>query len=69
MTAEKEIRDEKRKPLTSDELDAIMEQLLERIYADIGKSIVKKALWILGSMVVAAVTALSATGHINWGGK
>lgn len=63
MTGEKDV-----KPLTDAELEAIKAQLLESIYADIGKSVVKKALWILGSMVAAAVAALSATGHINLGG-
>jgi hypothetical protein len=33
---------ERRKPLTETELDAVKEQLLESIYADIGKSLVKK---------------------------
>jgi hypothetical protein len=60
-----EANHERRKPLTDGELEAIKAQLLESIYADIGKSVVKKALWIAGAMGVSALAALSATGHFD----
>ena len=58
---------EKRRPLTDEEIEAIKEQLLESIYADIGKSVVKKVLWVAGAVVVGAFTALAASGHIKIG--
>jgi hypothetical protein len=59
---------EKRRPLTDAEVEIIKSQLLDSIYADIGKSVVKKFLWIIGAAGTAALAALSATGHIKWGG-
>ena len=56
---------ERRKPFTSEEIDTIKAQLLESIYADIGKSVVKKLLWIFGAVVLAAFAWLSAKGHIR----
>jgi hypothetical protein len=66
----KEIGDatERRRPLTEEEIEAIKNQLLNSIYADIGKSVIKKFLWIGGSVVVGAFAALSAFGHIKIGG-
>lgn len=64
---QKESDDEKRKPLTDEEVETIKEQLLESIYADIGKSIVKKFLWVAGAVVVGAFTALTALGNIKLG--
>lgn len=63
----KETDDEKRRPLTDEEIEAIKNQLLESIYADIGKSVIKKFLWVAGAVVVGAFTALTAFGHIKLG--
>jgi hypothetical protein len=38
---------------TEEELDALQEKLLLRIYADIGKSFVKKILWLVGAVFTA----------------
>jgi len=53
-----------RKPLREAELDAIKEQLLESIYADIGKSLVKKVLWLFGAVCLAAFAWLKGSGHV-----
>lgn len=50
--------------LTADELDNLKEQLLESIYADIGRSIVKKVLWVLGALAVAGAAWLAGKGHV-----
>jgi hypothetical protein len=67
---EKETGDatERRRPLTEEEIEAIKDQLLNSIYADIGKSVIKKLLWVGGAVAVGALTALSALGHIKIGG-
>lgn len=67
---EKEMGDatERRRPLTEEEIEAIKDQLLDSIYADIGKSVVKKLLWVGGAVVVGAFTALTALGHVKIGG-
>lgn len=44
---------------SQEQLDSIKAQLLESIYADIGKSVVKKVLWILGSVLGALYLLLS----------
>ena len=55
-----ENQQDQRKPLTDAELDTIKEQLLESIYADIGKSLVKKILWVVGASVLAGYAWLKA---------
>ncbi len=50
--------------LSAAELDDLKEQLLESIYADIGRSIVKKVLWILGAVAVAGFAWLAGKGHV-----
>jgi len=53
---------ERRKKLTPAEIEDIKQQLLDSIYADIGKSVVKKFLWVAGSVGAAAFAWL------NWPG-
>ena len=48
--------------LTPEQLEAIKEQLLESIYADIGKSVVKKILWLFGASVLALAAWLKIKG-------
>lgn len=48
--------------LSQEELDSIKEQILESIYADIGRSIVKKMLWISGAVVAALYLYLKGKG-------
>jgi hypothetical protein len=54
------------KRLTDQELEAIKKQLLDSIYADIGKSVVKKVLWIGGAILLAFYAWLKAHGF-DWG--
>jgi hypothetical protein len=67
---EKEIvhDNERRKTYTPEEIELLKTQILDSIYADIGKSIVKKILWIGGAVVLAAFAWLAGKGHINIGG-
>jgi hypothetical protein len=50
--------------LTPEELTAIKEQLLESIYTDIGRSVVKKILWVVGALATALFIGLKAAGKI-----
>lgn len=50
--------------LSQEELDSIKEQLLESIYADIGRSLVRKAIWALGAVLAAVFVGLKTTGKI-----
>jgi hypothetical protein len=59
---------ERRKPLTDAEIEIIKAQLLNSIYADIGKSVVKKLLWLIGVISSTALITLTAIGKIKWGG-
>ena len=54
-----------RRSLTNEEIEDIKDQLLKSIYADIGKSVVKKFLWVGGAVVLAAFAWLMGKGHIN----
>lgn len=58
---------ERRRPLTDNELEIIKGQLLESIYADIGKRGVKGTLWIAGSIVAAFLAWLTTKGHFTIG--
>lgn len=55
------------KKLTDEEIEEIKQQLLDSIYKDIGKSLVKKFLWVLGAVVLAALAWLNGSGHIKIG--
>ena len=50
---------DRRRKLTDEDIANIKEQLLESIYADIGKSIVKKFIWVSGAILSAFYIALS----------
>lgn len=69
MEEDKEIihDNERRKSFTPEEIETIKTQILDSIYADIGKSIVKKVLWIGGTCVLALFAWLTAKGHITLG--
>lgn len=53
--------------LSQEQIDEIKRQLLESIYADIGRSLVRKFLWALGTVVFAAVVGLAAAGKLKLG--
>lgn len=50
--------DEPAKKLSAEELDVIKEQLLESIYADIGRSVIKRILWVVGTVIFAVLVGL-----------
>lgn len=52
------------RPLTPEEIETIKEQLLQAIYADIGKSFVKKILWVVGAASAALYLWLNNKGVI-----
>ena len=60
-------KSEGRRRFTEEEMLDIKEQLLESIYTDIGKSIVKKFLWVVGACCFALLAWLNGSGHIKLG--
>jgi len=54
------------KRLSDQELEIIKKQILDSIYADIGKSVVKKVLWIGGAVLLALYAWMNAHGF-DWG--
>jgi preprotein translocase subunit SecF len=58
---------QERKRLSSEEIDNIKDQIRESIYADFGKSIITKILWIIWAVVLAAFAWLSSKGFIKLG--
>ena len=56
---------DKNRAFTDAEIEEIKEQILESIYADIGKSIIKKFLWVAGAMALAALAWLNGSGHFK----
>lgn len=69
MNDENQNHHNRREPLTPEELASIKDQLLESIYADIGKSLVKKALWVGGAVVLASFAWLIGKGRIVLGAQ
>jgi len=47
---------------TPEEIEQIKEQLLESIYADIGRSVIKKILWIGGAVLLSLFAYLKVKG-------
>lgn len=66
-TQEEQRDHDRRQPLSPLELEAIKEQLLESIYADIGRSVVKKVLWVAGAVVGVLFVGFTAAGKIKVG--
>jgi len=54
MADDKEVK----RTLTEEEVEEIKRQLLKSIYADIGKSLVMKALWVMGILGLVLVAFL-----------
>lgn len=50
--------------LTPEELQELRDLLLETIYADIGRSIVKKAIWVGGAILLALYAFLVGKGYV-----
>ena len=51
--------------LTDEQVDQIKEQILASVYEDIGRSLVKKAIWLLGALFAALLTWLASKGYIG----
>ena len=51
--------------LTDEQIEIIRERILASVYEDIGRSLVKKILWILGALLVALLSWLAAKGYIK----
>jgi hypothetical protein len=63
----KENYEERRKNggFTDEQIDAIKEAILASIYQEIGKSLVRKALWLGGAIILAIGSWLAGSGHIK----
>jgi len=51
--------------LTDEQIDLIRERILASVYEDIGRSLVKKILWVLGALLAALLGWLAAKGYIK----
>ncbi len=51
--------------LTDEQLEAIKEQILASVYEDIGRSLVKKIVWLIGTMLFGLLAWLAAKGYIK----
>ena len=54
-----------RRRLSPAEMDELKTQLLESIYADIGRSLVRKAMWAIGAILAAVLVGLKTSGKIQ----
>lgn len=45
--------------------DRAAEKALEKVYTAVGKSVVKKALWVIGVISLVAATWLTGHGFLN----
>jgi hypothetical protein len=63
----KESYEERRKNggFTDEQIAAIKDAILASIYQEIGKSLVRKVLWIGGAIILAIFTWLAGAGHIK----
>jgi hypothetical protein len=51
--------------LTDEQVEAIKQAILDSIYQEIGKSLVRKAVWAIGILITAAFAWLAGAGHIK----
>ena len=61
------MEDERRKNggLTDEQVEAIKDAILASVYEDIGRSLVKKILWVGGIVFAALLAWLAAKGYIK----
>ena len=52
--------------LSDDQVEAIKDAILASIYQEIGKSIVRKAVWAGGVILAALLAWLAGAGHISF---
>ena len=62
-------QERRRKSISDEEFEAIAnraaEKALEKVYAEVGKGVLKKLLWLIGAATLAAIAFLSAKGYIK----
>ncbi len=55
--------------LTEDQINEIVEktveQVFQRMYADVGRGAIKKLAWISGAILMGLLLWLSSTGHMK----
>lgn len=51
--------------LTPEQIEAIKDAVLASVYADIGRSLVKKLLWAAGAVLLALLAWLGGSGHFK----
>lgn len=51
--------------LSDEQIEAVKDRILASVYEDIGRSLVKKALWLIGAMFVALSAWLAAKGYLK----
>lgn len=56
-------------PISDEQMDAIAERAADRalakVYEQIGRSVVKKALWVIGAGTLALLAWLGGRGHLG----
>ena len=60
-----EHNDENRRRLSDEERKLIVNEILDQVYSDIGKGVLKRIGWLLGTGVAAFLAWLGAN-HINF---
>ena len=51
--------------LAPEDIERIKEAVLASVYEDIGRSVVKKLLWVVGAVFVALLGYLGAKGYVK----
>ena len=51
--------------LSAEQIEAIKEAIMASIYEDIGRSIVKKILWVVGALLIALLAWATSKGYIK----
>lgn len=57
--------EQNRRRLSDEEINIIVERVLEKVYSDVGKGMLKRLAWLLGSGFAAFLAWLGAN-HINF---
>lgn len=67
MSERKDYEGERRKNggLSDEQIEAIKEQILASVYEDIGRSLVKKVIWAVGTLLAVLLTWAAAKGYIK----
>lgn len=63
--AREELERRKYGGLTNEQVEAIREAILASIYEEIGRSVVKKILWIGGALLLAVLGWFAGKGYLH----